>query len=690
MPKRDDGAYNLRKVFEQMELELVQNLRRNLKRHEKEEEKEGFHWEMWQRAKLRNLRKYRKENQKIVDGYSEEIERMIQETLHEEFSRVESFMSRMFEKIRNFFSKRGIRLPRNISSRRQSAAPPNEKDFFGVNKKKLEALQAEAEKGEKGDSIQPEDEREGRREEKPKQERGHEKNDDIAEPEEPYHPEGKEKELTGHTNDAKLDSMTEQVAHDLKEAQKAVWRNMDDIYRRTIYKAEMNMAAGAKTLDQAIDMATKEFLEAGINCIEYRNGRRINIASYAEMALRTASQRATLLAEGKKRDEWGVHTVVVTAHANTCPLCAPWQGKALVDDVYCHGTAEEAKELDVPLLSTAMKAGLLHPNCRHTISTYFPGITRHPAVPDTEKAIETYKAEQKQRALERKIRKWKRIAAGSMEPEKVTEANHEVVRNQKELREHLEKHAELRREYKREKVQELGEPLKGFTGERQEPGARQNQGEVPKQIGLNTVNGLKHTHFATGGMDRKQYANLKRPLGNFQAVPKERVVNVLRKESKQWISSLENEEKRALRKYTYNSGDKAPDRFFERLNAMLRGAEKKNDALMAYAELISGALRKNRLKNDIIGYRTLDIDPYTGYEVGDIFTEPQFISTSVIPGKALDKPYKITLYITKGSKAAYIEPISKFPSQRELLLDRDCTYRVISKHKDSIELEVIP
>ena len=74
------------------------------------------------------------------------------------------------------------------------------------------------------------------------------------------------------------------------------------------------MAAGAKTLDQAIDMATKEFLDSGIDCIEYKNGRRVNIASYAEMALRTASQRAVLLGEGKKRDEWGIHTAVSYTH----------------------------------------------------------------------------------------------------------------------------------------------------------------------------------------------------------------------------------------------------------------------------------------------------------------------------------------------------------------------------------------
>ena len=212
------------------------------------------------------------------------------------------------------------------------------------------------------------------------------------------------------------------------------------------------MAAGAKSLDQAIDMATKEFLDGGIDCIEYSNGRRVNIASYAEMALRTASQRATFLAEGKKRDEWGIHTIFVSAHANTCPKCEPWQGKVLVDDVFSSGTAAEAAELGAPLLSTAMIAGLLHPNCRHTLATYFPGVTILPKIPNKDKALKTYEAEQKQRALERKIRKAKRKVAGACDNDNIRRAQAEVRELQKQIRAHLDQHPELRREYNREKL----------------------------------------------------------------------------------------------------------------------------------------------------------------------------------------------------------------------------------------------
>ena len=48
----------------------------------------------------------------------------------------------------------------------------------------------------------------------------------------------------------------------------------------------------------------------------------------------------------------------------------------------------------------------------------------------------------------------------------------------------------------------------------------------------------------------------------------------------------------SLYKYTYNSGDKKPNRFFEKLNAMLRGDAPENERLMKYAE---SATNKERL-----------------------------------------------------------------------------------------------
>lgn len=164
------------------------------------------------------------------------------------------------------------------------------------------------------------------------------------------------------SNDKKFDALMKTVDNDFKKANSAVLRRMDDAYRQTIFKTEIHLSSGAKTLDQAIDMATKDFLEKGMDAITYKGGKKVNISSYAEMDLRTANHRAYLMGEGKKRQELDIPFVVVSAHATSCELCVPWQGLILIDDIYSGGKKEDG---EYPWLSEAMKKNFLHPNCRH-------------------------------------------------------------------------------------------------------------------------------------------------------------------------------------------------------------------------------------------------------------------------------------------------------------------------------------
>lgn len=404
--KEREKSYDIRKIFEQMELDLISSMRRAFYFHQNEQEKEGFEWEQWQLSKLRAMEQYRARNKKIVGKYNKPIQDAINKELKGNFSKGENVVARFIDKVKQVLRWRNkeyqsIEFPDDIDTStlkghiaKELGSPgsiPQEKNFFGVNDKKLEAL-------------------------------------------------------------------IETVNKDLNKAQYSVLRKMDDVYRQTIFKSHMYLQNGVKTLPQAIDMATKDFLAKGIDSIIYKNGARVNIASYAEMCLRTANHRATLLGEGKKRDEYGVYTVVVSAHANTCKMCEPWQGKVLIDDVFSHGTKLDG---DYPLLSEAVTAGLLHPNCRHSITTFFPGITNLPKVPDGKEAIKLYEAEQKQRYLERQIRKWKRIEAGTVDLESQQMAHRKVKELSKALKDHLEKYNQLRRNYKREEVQGInGKSLK--------------------------------------------------------------------------------------------------------------------------------------------------------------------------------------------------------------------------------------
>ena len=93
-------------------------------------------------------------------------------------------------------------------------------------------------------------------------------------------------------------------------------------------------------------------------------------------------------------------------------------------------------------------------------------------------------------------------------------------------------------------------------------------------------------------------------------MPKESVVNILRKKSIEWVKALTKKEKAAIRKYTKNSIDPKGMELFRRLNAMLRGDINNDATLKRYSDLISRAIAKFKLKNDIVCYRTLDFNPY--------------------------------------------------------------------------------
>lgn len=177
------------------------------------------------------------------------------------------------------------------------------------------------------------------------------------------------------TNQKRLDALMNAVEHDMKTAQTAVLRYANDQYRKIIFQSQVAASSGALTYEKAVDMAASDFLKKGINCITYSNGAVHNIVSYADMAVRTASKRAYLMGEGQKRQEWGISTVILNKRFNACPLCMPFEGKVLIDDVWSGGSEKDGP---YPLMSSAMAAGLYHPNCKDKHSTYFEGISSKP------------------------------------------------------------------------------------------------------------------------------------------------------------------------------------------------------------------------------------------------------------------------------------------------------------------------
>ena len=172
----------------------------------------------------------------------------------------------------------------------------------------------------------------------------------------------------------------------------------------------------------------------------------------------------------------------------------------------------------------------------------------------------------------------------------------------------------------------------------------------------------------------------------------EAVVSILRKEYDAWIESLSEKKKYAIEKYSWNSFDNNNGRipFFVRLNAMLRGIHTEEREMLAeYANIISNAISRHPIEHSVVCYRGSDYDMSDGATVGEVFIGSQFISTSVIWSRKLKGPYEFIIHVPQGAQAAYIEKLSRYKRQRELLINKDTLYKIISRNGHLIELEVV-
>lgn len=216
-------------------------------------------------------------------------------------------------------------------------------------------------------------------------------------------------------SDRKLDALIKATTADMEKAETAVLRMANDQYRKAIFNAQIYANTGAGTYAKAVDMATRDMLAAGLNCVQYANGARHTLSDYADMAIKTASKRAYLQGAGEKRQEWGISTVIINKRGNPCPKCLPWVGKILIDDVWSGGGSADDK---YPLMSYAISKGLYHPRCRDSHTTYFDGISTTDDAwtqAELEAVGLTSKQEAKQQYARRQAERFERLTKYSLD-----------------------------------------------------------------------------------------------------------------------------------------------------------------------------------------------------------------------------------------------------------------------------------
>lgn len=359
--------YDIGAALKAIEEELIASMIRNMDRHRAEETKEGYNWSMWQAEQLKALEKYKRENRRRFGKQFKDINGQIAALLQQ--ARAEGNMQQEIQILRAI--QRGYRFPNMPKKMFDLLEELDGKSFRQKASFLLKRFKSkEASKG-------------------------------TAE--------------FFRLNDRKLEALIKATTDDMERAEIAVLRMANDQYRKAIFNAQVYANSGAGTYEKAVDMATRDMLSSGLNCVEYKNGARHTLADYADMAIRTASKRAYLQGEGEKRQEWGITTVVMAKRGNPCPKCLPFVGKVLIDDVWSGGKESDGP---YPLMSTAIAAGLYHPRCKDGHTTYFSGIS---TADDTwtkaelEAIGQTNKKEAQQQYVARQVEKFGRLAKYSFD-----------------------------------------------------------------------------------------------------------------------------------------------------------------------------------------------------------------------------------------------------------------------------------
>lgn len=340
------NEYDIKKVMEEIELQLITSMKRTLWSHKEDEKAKGFDWPQWQALKLKQFEDYKKANKEIFNNNTKGLNRYLYKHIKEQFKEGAGRTNKQA-------------IQSGIIRKEDSQLGGS---FFGLNHRKLDAL-------------------------------------------------------------------IKSTKNDMKDVKYATLRMANDQYRQIIYKAQVFANTGARTVKQAIDMASKDFLARGFNCIEYSNGSRHNIADYCDMAIRTANKRANLMGEGEMRKKLGNPLVYISKHGGACDKCTPWEGRVYIDDVWSGGKEDDG---EYPLLSTAVAGGLFHPRCHHGASTYYEDINEEPK--EVTKAKHSHDKEDKYtQYLQQRQKQYQRLAVGSLLPENVLNYQNNVNKLQNQI-----------------------------------------------------------------------------------------------------------------------------------------------------------------------------------------------------------------------------------------------------------------
>ena len=189
-----------------------------------------------------------------------------------------------------------------------------------------------------------------------------------------------------------------------------------EVFVKAADSAYMKIVTGAFDYNTAIRQSVKEAAREGLKVINFASGRKDQLDVSMRRAVLTGVGQTAGNLTIERANEMGTDLVQTSAHIGARPTHQIWQGK-----IFSRSGTHKKYPNFVEETGYGTVTGLSGINCRHSFYVFFEGISENAYKDLTEyegkpvtyngKEITFYDATQKQRYIEREIRKAKREAS---------------------------------------------------------------------------------------------------------------------------------------------------------------------------------------------------------------------------------------------------------------------------------------
>ena len=229
-------------------------------------------------------------------------------------------------------------------------------------------------------------------------------------------------------------------------------------FRDVLDRAWLQVSTGGFDANTAIRSAIKELTRQGLTTVDYSSGRTMSVEAAVRMNVVTGVNQTALQLQETMADEMDSDLVETTAHSGARPSHAKWQGKVF---------SRSGKSKKYPDFRRATGygtgPGLGGWNCRHSFHPYFEGMARTYGAGELKKLEEKsityngeklteYEASQRQRYMERQIRRWKREQQAMKAAGQPQEEAKAKLKEWRALQSDFVEQTGLKRQYDRERV----------------------------------------------------------------------------------------------------------------------------------------------------------------------------------------------------------------------------------------------